>query len=139
MSQLPVTEAPETRIEEPDGSLDGLAEASSREALDKVVARWPSCLAAWAAEGDLALAEDRALEAYAFFRVGYHRGLDRLRAAGWRGSGRVPWAHRGNRGFLGSLAGLGRAAERLGEHDEATRCRDFLSTLAPEAADVEDL
>ena len=137
MSQLPVTEAPETRIEEPEGSLDELARANTREAIDKVVARWPSCLAAWAAEGELALAEGRSVEAYAFFRVGYHRGLDRLRAAGWRGSGRVPWAHTGNQGFLRSLAGLARAAERLGEQDEASRCRDFLSTLAPEAGDVE--
>ena len=30
------------------------------------------------------------IERYAAYRVGYHRGLDALRANGWRGSGYVP-------------------------------------------------
>ena len=73
------------------------------------------------------------MEAYAFFRVGYHRGLDRIRQAGWRGSGKVPWSAEGNRGFLCSLTGLARAAGDIGEADEATRCSDFFAQLAPDA------
>ena len=47
-----------------------------------VVDRWPRFLDAWARLGELARDE---VEAYAYFRVGYHRGLDRLRQSGWRG------------------------------------------------------
>jgi hypothetical protein len=78
----------------------------------------------------------RTVDAYAYFRVGYHRGLDRIRKAGWRGSGRVPWSHEPNRGFLRSLRGLQLAAEALGERDEAERCQAFLQELAPDAPDL---
>lgn len=83
--------------------------------------------------GDRALADGRAVEAYAFYRVGYHRGLDRVRKAGWRGSASVPWSHEGNRGFLRSLKGLGEAAGTLGERDEQQRCAEFYRRLAPDA------
>jgi hypothetical protein len=126
--QLPVTEPSEVRIEEPPGSLAALASAGAAE----VAGRWPSCLSAWARLGEEALGGGHEVDAYAYFRVGYHRGLDRLRASGWRGVGRVPWAHEGNRGFLRSLRGLGAAAAALGEDDEARRCADFLGALAPE-------
>jgi Protein of unknown function (DUF3151) len=82
----------------------------------------------WAELGDLA--RDR-IEAYACYRVGYHRGLDTLRANGWRGSGYVRWDHEGNRGFLRALAGLGRTAAEIGEVDEAARCDEFLHQLDP--------
>lgn len=98
-----------------------------------VAAKWPECLTAWAALGEDALQGDRDVEAYAYFRVGYHRGLDRIRRAGWRGQGRVPWAHESNRGFLRSLRGLGVAAGRIGETAEATRCDEFFRQLAPDA------
>lgn len=129
MTELPVNEPLETRIDEPDGSLELLASGDARVAAE----RFPSCLAAWAALGEEALEDEQAVEAYAFFRVGYHRGLDRIRQAGWRGSGRVPWAHEGNRGFLRALGGLGRAAAVIGEDDEATRCEEFVARLAPDA------
>lgn len=133
MVDLPVGEPLETRIDEPERALAALEAAGDRrEEIYGVAARWPECLAAWAALGERALDEGRLVEAYAFFRVGYHRGLDRLRKAGWRGAGRVPWDHTPNRGFLRALQGLGRAAEGIGELDEATRCRDFLVQLAPE-------
>ncbi|MFP5298264.1 MAG: DUF3151 family protein, partial [Actinomycetota bacterium] len=61
-----------------------------------------------------------------------HRGLDRIRQAGWRGSGKVPWSHEGNRGFLRSLVGLGRAADEIGETEEAERCAGFAAKLAPD-------
>jgi hypothetical protein len=129
---------PETVLDsEPEDALDALTVAlelqepgARRAAVADVAARWPRCLDAWAQLGQLA--RDDA-EAYACFRVGYHRGLDRLRRAGWRGSGRVPWAHVPNRGFLRSLAGLSRAAATLGERDEAARCAEFLAQLCPDA------
>jgi Protein of unknown function (DUF3151) len=133
MPELPVNEPMATHIEEPEGSLQELASAAGADGLIAVAARYPTCLAAWAALGDAALSDGRAVEAYAFFRVGYHRGLDRIRSAGWRGAGRVPWSHEGNRGFLSSLSGLGRAAAAIGEDDEAGRCADFLDRLAPDA------
>jgi hypothetical protein len=106
----------------------GTPSADRREAVSAVVARWPRFLDAWARLGDLA--RDH-VEAYACYRVGYHRGLDRLRANGWRGSGYVRWADEDNRGFLRCLRGLGRAAATLGEADEAARCSQFLDQLDP--------
>ena len=136
MPELPVTESPETTIEEPAGSLADLMNAMDARDLDAVVTNFPTCLAAWAQLGDRALAEGNPVAAYAYYRVGYHRGLDRIRGAGWRGKGRVPWAHEGNRGFLRSLGGLGRAAATIGETEEADRCKTFLAELAPDAPDL---
>jgi len=133
MAELPITEPPETTIEEPPGSLEALASATSTEDVAAVAARYPECLTAWASLGEAALEQDRVVEAYAYFRVGYHRGLDRIRRAGWRGSGKVPWAHEANRGFLRSLRGLSSAAAAIGEDAEATRCADFFAQLAPDA------
>ena len=133
MPELPITEPTSTTIEEPAGSLEAVAEADSIEALAGVAGTYPECLTAWAALGEAALADDRTVEAYAYFRVGYHRGLDRIRRAGWRGSGMVPWAHEPNRGFLRSLRGLGTAASEIGEDAEATRCAEFFAQLAPDA------
>ena len=77
---------------------DALAQTSRRaDAVAAVAARWPRYLDAWAQLGMLARDDT---EAYACFRVGYHRGLDRLRANGWRGSGYVRWQFEENRGFL---------------------------------------
>src|ERR687896_149954 len=125
MTELHISESPETKIEEPDESLEALEAAGTDDEVAAVAGRYPTCLAAWATLGERALAEERPVDAYAYFRVGYHRGLDRLRKAGWRGSGRVPWSHPGNRGFLRALGGLGEAAAIIGETDEAKRCRDF--------------
>ena len=91
-----------------------------------VVARWPRFLDGWARLGELARDD---VEAYACFRVGYHRGLDRLRQSGWRGSGYVRWEHETNRGFLRALDGLRRAAAAIGEADEEQRCDEFLHQL----------
>jgi hypothetical protein len=91
-----------------------------------VAAAHPGCLAAWAALADLALAKGETVTAYAYARTGYHRGLDQLRRAGWRGHGPIPWEHEPNRGFLRALHALGQSAAELGEEDEAERCRTFL-------------
>ncbi|MFP5352149.1 MAG: DUF3151 domain-containing protein [Actinomycetota bacterium] len=137
MTDLPLTEPAETTIEEPPGSVDELGAAGSDPvAIAEVAAAHPECLAAWAALGELSLASGEAVTAYAYFRVGYHRGLDRIRRAGWRGSGRVPWSHEPNRGFLRCLGGLARAASAIGETGEADRCRDFLGQLAPDAPEL---
>jgi hypothetical protein len=132
MTRLPIGEPGQTSIQEPDGSLEDLAAATDPAAVAEVAARYPTCLAAWATLGELALRDAHPVEAYAYFRVGYHRGLDRIRQAGWRGTGQVPWSSEGNRGFLRALSGLAQAASAIGEQPEADRCRQFLKDLAPD-------
>jgi hypothetical protein len=99
-----------------------------------VAAAHPASSAAWAALAYAALPEGRFVDAYAYARTGYHRGLDALRRAGWKGQGPIPWAHGPNRGFLRSLAALQKAAAAIGEEDEAARCAKFLADSDPEAA-----
>lgn len=106
--------------------------AEREEALRGVVRTFPTCLDAWARLADLAYESGDDVVSYAFARVGYHRGLDALRGAGWRGSGPAPWAHEANRGFLRSLYALMRAAAAIGEGVEARRCREFLLELDPD-------
>jgi hypothetical protein len=124
---------PETVLEpEPPEAVTSLADALAlppderRDAVAAVVARWPRFLDGWARLGECARDD---VEAYAYFRVGYHRGLDRLRQSGWRGSGYVRWVHETNRGFLRALDGLRRAAGAIGEVDEERRCHEFLRQL----------
>src|SRR5215207_5022841 len=93
----------------------------------------PTSSAAWAQLADRALAAGDTVSAYAFARTGYHRGLDQLRRSGWRGSGPVPWSHVPNQGFLRCLAALGRAADTIGEVEEAERCAQFLRDCDPAA------
>ena len=138
MSENPVnlsTGLPETRLDpEPPDAREALAAALAvpeelrRQAVSAVATGWPRYLDAWARLGGVA-ADDA--EAYACYRVGYHRGLDQLRQSGWRGVGYVRWAHAPNRGFLRSLAGLARVAAAIGEGDEADRCRQFIAQLDP--------
>ena len=61
-----------------------LAADDPRAAVAAVVAANPRLLEGWATLGDLGR---DVIERYAAYRVGYHRGLDTLRANGWRGSG----------------------------------------------------
>jgi hypothetical protein len=133
---LSPTGPPETVLDpEPDDARQALQAALAqrpegrRDAIADVCARWPRFLDAWARLGEHARDD---VEAYAYFRVGYHRGLDRLRQSGWRGTGYVRWRHETNRGFLRALDGLRGAAEAIGEQDEARRCRDFLLQLDPD-------
>jgi Protein of unknown function (DUF3151) len=99
-----------------------------------VAAANPACLAAWAALADMAMEQGAAVASYAYARTGYHRGLDQLRRAGWKGHGPIPWEHEPNRGFLRSLHALGRAAGAIGEEDEARRCATFLADSSEAAA-----
>ena len=98
-----------------------------------VVRAHPESSLAWALLADEADAEGREIEAYAFARVGYHRGLDALRRGGWRGAGPVPWSHEPNRGVLRALYSLGRAAGAIGETDEVQRIATFLDECDPDA------
>ena len=110
--------------------LDGLPSAQRRAAAAAVVAANPRSLFGWCAVGDAATDP---VERYAAYRVGYHRGLDALRAGGWRGSGYVRWAEEPNRGFLGCLRGLRDMAAAIGEADEVVRIGLFLAQLDPGA------
>lgn len=94
-----------------------------------VAAAHPDSRLAWALLAELALRDRTSsgdVRAYAYARTGYHRGLDALRRAGWRGAGPVPWEHEPNQGFLRALHALGVAAGRIGETPEADRCAQFL-------------
>lgn len=113
------------------GALNVEDEHARREAVAAVVADRPSFIDAWASLATLARDD---VEAYAYYRVAYHRGLDQLRAAGWRGSGYVRRSHESNQGFLRALEGLGRQAQVLGETHEAQRCATFLAQLDPTTA-----
>jgi hypothetical protein len=130
--QLSTSGPPETVLDpEPGEARAALLEAltvGDREALATVAARWPRFLDAWARLGDVGRDP---IESYAYYRIGYHRGLDKLRGSGWRGSGYVRWSHEENRGFLRALDGLRRTAEEIGETDEAERCAQFLRQLDP--------
>jgi hypothetical protein len=120
---------PETVLP-PDPAAGSLDAATTRDELAAVVAGHPRSLEGWARLGELTEGDDE-VTAYAFFRVGYHRGLDALRGAGWRGSGYVRWRNETNRGLLRALDGLRRTAAAIGEADEAERCDLFLHQLDP--------
>jgi hypothetical protein len=127
-------EPPATRL-----PADPMAEAAADDAtltLEQLAARFPASSAAWAGLAERALAEGATIPAYAFARTGYHRGLDQLRRNGWRGSGGVPWEHEPNQGFLRCLHALSRAADAIGEADEAARCAQFLRDCDPAAAEA---
>jgi len=116
---------------------DPVAEKLADGADPELVARaYPASSLAWAELAERALDDDSAnadLVAYAFARVGYHRGLDSLRRNGWKGHGPVPWSHEPNQGFLRSLAALARASDLIGDDAEAERCRAFLMDSDPAA------
>jgi hypothetical protein len=114
----------------------------AREALEngvdpvEVAARFPEHPGAWAMLADRAFESGNVIESYAYARTGYHRGLDQLRRAGWKGHGPIPWEHEPNRGFLTALHALGRAAGAIGEEQEAQRCKTFLRDSSATAAEA---
>ncbi len=117
----------------PDDAAPRAALAAGTAPAD-VAAAHPAASLPWAVLAEAALDAGRAVEAYAYARVGYHRGLDALRRAGWRGRGPVPWSHEPNQGFLRALAALARAADAIGEEPERERCTTFLADCDPAAA-----
>lgn len=138
---LPMHGVSETLLDpEPESSTSALADALMAHdegprhlgrRLRAIVTDQPTFLDGWAHLAFWALEEGDEVAAYAFARTGYHRGLDRIRRAGWKGQGPVPWHHEPNRGFLRSVQALMRAAALMGEMDEAERCRTFLLELDP--------
>jgi hypothetical protein len=105
----------------------------------EVASRHPTVSAAWAALAEESLTRPERLlrdtvEAYAYARTGYHRGLDALRRNGWKGFGPVPWSHEPNRGFLRCVIALAKAAEAIEETDEAERCIALLRDCDPSLA-----
>jgi hypothetical protein len=129
-SGLPTTVLPAPDHHDAASLNEALAapETERRAAVAAVVAASPRFLDGWAALGDLGR---DTIERYAAYRVAYHRGLDTLRANGWRGSGYVRWSAPTNHGFLSALRGLGAMAAEIGETDEAERCTTFLLQLDP--------
>ncbi len=139
MAEIPLGQAPPETVLPPaspeaEAALREASEAEPgqrRQRLAAVASQWPRDSAAWAALAELTEHSDP-VGAYAFARTGYHRGLDALRAAGWRGSGYVRWRHPSNRGFLRSLDALRRLAGSIGEAEEEQRCAMFLRQLDPD-------
>ncbi|MDQ4036845.1 MAG: DUF3151 domain-containing protein, partial [Actinomycetota bacterium] len=107
------------------------AAAARGDEAGAVAAAYPAYPAAWAALAVQALAKRHTMEAYAYGRTGYHRGLDSLRKNGWGGYGPVPGDHPGNVGFLTCVAVLAEAAAEIGESEEAQRLRDLLQECDP--------
>ncbi len=136
MAELPIHGVTDTLIpawpDEAEAMLTAAIDSSDPLAgLREVATTYPELLAVWAELAERALAADDPIMGYAFARVGYHRGLDTIRRAGWKGQGPVPWSHEPNRGFLRSLDALRRAALAIGEPGEPERCREFLLQLDP--------
>jgi hypothetical protein len=123
---------PETRLPDDPAAPELAAGKDPAE----VAAAYPASSLAWATLAEGALAHGRTIEAYAFARTGYHRGLDALRRNGWKGHGPIPWEHEPNRGFLRSLYMLGVSAAAIGEDDEAERCAQFLRDSSATAVAV---
>lgn len=111
---------------QPQAAMDGGTDPAD------VAASWPDYSEAWALLAERALDAGEVVAAYAYARTGYHRGLDQLRRAGWKGHGPVPWAHRPNQGFLRALAALARSASAVNETEEFQRCRQFLADSDPD-------
>ncbi|MBD7995027.1 DUF3151 domain-containing protein [Arthrobacter sp. Sa2CUA1] len=112
---------------------DVLARLAAGDEPVDLAARFPTSSLIWALLADEAYAEGQPVESYAYARVGYHRGLDALRRAGWRGTGPIPWEHEPNRGFLRALYALGRAAAAINEAEEVDRIEKFLDSSDPAA------
>jgi hypothetical protein len=124
---------PEPTLLPPDPAAEAVVAGADPEA---TAMHYPASSLAWAALALHARERGHTIQAYAFARVGYHRGLDALRRNGWKGHGPIPWAHLPNRGFLECLHELSLAAQAIGEVDEAERTRQFLRDSSSEAADV---
>lgn len=136
MRELPRADRPDVVLPPPpQDALERLAAVDPADvsSVAAVVADHPTFLEGWAMLGLLA---EGSLERYAYSRVGYHRGLDAIRGAGWGGTGYVRWTHPSNRGFLRCLAALRDAAGEIGEVGEVERIDEFLRTLDPDWDDA---
>ncbi|NNC12276.1 DUF3151 family protein [Planctomonas sp. JC2975] len=124
---------------ERDAVIELLDAGGEPRVLKLVVARYPHSSLAWAKLADAVYDPDAPLESYAYALVGYHRGTEALEQAAdgdqaATGNPSVPWSHEPNRGYLRSIYVLSRAADALGEADEAARFAELLKRLDPTAA-----
>ncbi len=72
------------------------------------------------------------VEAYAYFRVGYHRGLDRLRQSGWRGIGLRALARTRRTGAsCARSTACGSAADAIGERRRGAALRRVPAPARP--------
>ena len=127
---------PETLLDEEPEVLDDLGNLPDDLAANEAIAeKHPTSSLAWAEAAESAHRAGERLVAYAYARVGYHRGLDALRRAGWRGQGPVPWSHEPNRGVLRCFWLLRRAADEIGETGEVERLDALLRDSDPTAAE----
>ena len=128
MSHENLLDGPAPTLLPADGpDADARAALSSGSSPREAVAAAPAASILWALLAENALADDGdPVAAYAYARTGYHRGLDALRRAGWKGRGPVPVEHEPNQGFLRALLALAEAAEAIEESAEAERCLQFL-------------
>lgn len=122
-----------TRLPEDHPDMAARTAVNEGVELREVAARYPAASYPWALLARASLAEGDPVGGYAFARTGYHRGLDSLRKAGWRGAGPVPADHVPNQGFLIALLALADAAEQIGEDEEAKRCRTLADDSDPAA------
>ncbi len=139
MADLPMADRHETVLPPvPEDARAALARAlatdddTRKAAVSAVVAAHPTFIEGWAT---LATMGHEPIERYAYARVGYHRGLDALRASGWGGRGYVRWSQPSNRPFLTCLARLRAAAAEIGEVEEVGRITAFLTDLDPDWSD----
>ncbi|GEL93868.1 DUF3151 domain-containing protein [Cellulomonas composti] len=141
MSHANLLDGPEPTLLPADGP-DGDARtalASGSTARDAVLVA-PASSIVWALLAESALRDaGDPVAAYAYARTGYHRGLDALRRAGWRGRGPIPVEHVPNQGFLRALLALAEAADAIGEQEEAERCEQFLTDSGTSVAQVSAL
>ncbi|MER7015370.1 DUF3151 domain-containing protein [Saccharopolyspora sp. NPDC000359] len=129
-------EPPETLLPESPEARDELSAGTDPTV---VAAHHPAFSAAWATLAEAALESGENIAAYAYARTGYHRGLDALRKAGWKGFGPVPWRHEPNQGVLRSIAALAKAAKSIGEDEEFDRCRKLLEDSDPKSLEATGL
>ena len=134
-SEKPATYLPEEAAtiitaDDAGADIDNLAQLAENNPKDSGV---------WAALANRMIEQDRPVVAYACARTGYHRGLDALRANGWRGTGPVPWDHVPNQGVLRAIGALALAAKRIDEDDEVIRLLNLLNDCDPAAVPAMNL
>ncbi len=125
--------APDPTLLPADPAAALLSPAPDAAELNSAVTKHPESSLLWALLADAATERGETITAYAYARVGYHRGLDALRKNGWKGAGPVPWSHEPNRGVLRALYALRRSAAAIGETSEFNRLTDFLNDSDPTA------
>ena len=109
---------PETRLPGDFVDVEVAAALADHQEPRDIAREHPESPLVWAELAQDALSDGDDIAAYAYARTGYHRGLDSLRRAGWKG-------------FLKALALLGETSRRIGDDAEAVRVHEFLQDADP--------